>query len=169
MSREQTRERSPGRENLPCDRDSLAYSLRIGIWRRPRMPCLFSNPSKAARIALCAAALLPAACGGGGGRDVARQPITVDLPISTVVVSRGGTPVTVPIQIRSTSETALVKVTGLPSGVGETYAATDTNPSGILTFTAADFASKGTFMPTVTVVSAGQTASAVFTLIVKMS
>ena len=44
-------------------------------------------------------------------------PITVSLPVSIVVVPQDGTPVVVPINITSTSETALVSVSGLPTGL----------------------------------------------------
>jgi hypothetical protein len=53
---------------------------------------------------------------------VAQVPITVSLPISTVVVPQDGMQVIVPIDITSTSETALVAVSGLPSGLQEKYA-----------------------------------------------
>jgi hypothetical protein len=55
----------------------------------------------------------------------------------------------------------------LPTGIQATYAATDTNPSGLLTFMATTHAAAvGTYMPIVTVDSAGQTASLTFTLTV---
>ncbi len=94
-------------------------------------------------------------------------PISVSLVQPKVVVMRGGKPVIVEISIQSTSETALVAVSGLPGGVQESYAASDTNPSGTLTFTAGSTADLGTFMPIVTVNSAGQTASTTFTLVVE--
>ena len=97
---------------------------------------------------------------------IAQVPITVSLPISTVVVPQDGTQVIVPIDITSTSETALVAVSGLPSGLQEKYAASDTNPSGSLVFTASTATPAGTYTPTVTVNSAGQTASTNFTLVV---
>jgi hypothetical protein len=93
-------------------------------------------------------------------------PITVHLVNSSVVVSQNGTPVMVQMIITSTSETALVSVAGLPFGVQQKYAATDTNPSGTLTFTASTAAPLGTYMPVVMVNSAGQTASISFTLTV---
>ena len=114
--------------------------------------------------AACGAAVL--GCGGVSGTPV-MNPISVDLPISTVVIMPGAASVTIPIQIRSPSETALVSVGGLPAGVGAKYAASDTNPSGSLTFSANTSAVTGTFMPIVTVQSSGQTASTGFTLIVK--
>jgi hypothetical protein len=82
-------------------------------------------------------------------------------------LTQGAASVTVPIQIASPSETALVAVSGLPAGIQVKYASTDTNPSGTLTFTANVSAMTGNFMPTVTVMSAGLTASAGFTLVVK--
>lgn len=97
---------------------------------------------------------------------IAQVPIKVSLPISTVVVPQDGTQVIVPIDITSTSETALVAVSGLPSDLQEQYAASDTNPSGSLAFTASAATPTGTYTPTVTVNSAGQTASTHFTLIV---
>ncbi len=97
------------------------------------------------------------------------QPISVSLSTSEVVVPLNGTPVHVVISIKSTSETALVSLIGLPGGVQEMYAASDTNPSGSLTFTAARTAVAGTYMPTVVVNSAGQSASLKFTLVVGMA
>jgi len=94
------------------------------------------------------------------------MPITVSLPVSTVVVPQDGTQVVVPINITSTSETALVSVSGLPTGLQEKYAASDTNPSGSLAFTASAATPAGIYTPTVTVQSAGQTASTNFTLVV---
>jgi hypothetical protein len=75
--------------------------------------------------------------------------------------------VVVPIQIGSTSETAVVSVGALPGGVQATYAASDTNPSGSLAFTANTSAVPGTYEPIVTVNSANQIASVNLTLIVK--
>jgi hypothetical protein len=93
-------------------------------------------------------------------------PISVSLSASTVVVPKGGMPTYVQIHIMSTSETALVSFTGMPGGVQVTYAASDTNPSGLLTFMANAGATAGTYMPIVTVQSAGQSAMVGFTLIV---
>jgi len=93
-------------------------------------------------------------------------PVTVSLGTSTVVVPQDGTQVVVPILINSTSETALVSVTGLPAGVAEKYAASDTSPSGSLFFTASQTSPQGSYPSTVTVQSAGQTASTNFTLVI---
>ena len=75
--------------------------------------------------------------------------------------------VSVPIVIGSTSETALVSLLGLPAGVQVTYSSSDTNPSGSLTFSANSTAMTGSYMPTVVVMSAGNTASAAFALVVE--
>ena len=66
----------------------------------------------------------------------AQVPITVSLTHSTVNLLQDGTAVIDPITIASSSETALVVVSGLPAGVQVNYASTDTNPSGTLTFVA---------------------------------
>jgi hypothetical protein len=94
-------------------------------------------------------------------------PISVSLSSPVVAVPLNGTPVHVAISIKSTSETALVNLVGLPGGVQEMYAASDTNPSGSLTFTATMAAVAGTYTPTVIVNSAGQMASLKFTLVVE--
>ena len=94
--------------------------------------------------------------------------ISVYLPVETVTIKQNGAAVTIPILIQSTSETAVVRVGGLPAGVNESYAASDTNPSGSLTFTASGTATTGKFMPQVSVMSARQTATAQFTLVVQM-
>jgi hypothetical protein len=93
-------------------------------------------------------------------------PLLVSLNSTVVTVPQDGTPVRVVITIRSSSETALVSFIGLPGGVQEMYATTDTNPSGQLTFTATMGAVAGTYMPTIVVNSAGQTASLKFTMVV---
>jgi hypothetical protein len=124
------------------------------------------------RAALCVLLLSPSGCGGGSGAGVSmltQNPVTVFLPISTVVVSQNGMQVVVPIQIKSTSETALVTVGGLPGGVQDKYASSDTNPSGTLAFTATSTAPVGTYMPIITVISAGQSVATTFTLVVKMT
>ncbi len=95
-------------------------------------------------------------------------PISVAVPAS-VTVAPGGMPVIVQIGIVSTSETALVMFVGLPGGVEVKYSASDTSPSGILTFTAGSTTATGSYPVTVTVNSAGQTASTSFTLVVTKS
>jgi hypothetical protein len=103
-------------------------------------------------------------CGGKAGYPNLATPVTVSLAVSQVVVSQNGAPTGVVVSIMSTSETALVTVGGLPAGVRMTYAASDTNPSGLLTFTASVASPVGTYMPILTVNSAGQTATLTFSL-----
>jgi hypothetical protein len=124
--------------------------------------------AQCAALALVAVVIAAASgCGGGGGLG-ATASVSVLLAAPTVTVVQGGPPVNAVIQIQSPSETAVVTVTGLPAGVGVRYAASDTNPSGLLIFTAIAQAAKGTSMPIVTVESAGQTAATQFTLVVTM-
>ena len=117
-------------------------------------------------IACALGGLLMSGCGGSGGASFVRAPISAALTSSTVVVSRNGTPTYVQILIQSTSETALVSFVGLPLGVQATYQASDTNPSGLLSFMAGSKATAGTFMPIITVNSADQTATVAFTMVV---
>jgi len=112
---------------------------------------------------VCFFSLFLSTCGGRGG-IISPRPISVYLPVSTIHLTAGAKPVSIPIQIGSTSETALVSATGLPAGVQMTYASSDTNPSGSLTFSANSTSMKGSYMPTVFVLSAGSTASTGFTL-----
>lgn len=114
-------------------------------------------------ILLCMWALTFCACGGGNGY-FAPRPISVYLPTSKVQLTDGAKAVTIPIQIDSSSETAQVALTGLPGGVQFTFASSDTNPSGSLTFVATSSAMTGSYMPTVIVMSADTTASSSFTL-----
>src|ERR1035438_3688683 len=118
-------------------------------------------------MVLAGAVIAAVGCGGGVSMLPSVQvPITVSLVISTIYVPQDGTPVMVPIPIASSSETALVSISGLPAGVQVKYTSTDTNPSGRLSFVAGVASQAGTYTPTVTVYSAGQTASTTFTLIV---
>ncbi len=108
-------------------------------------------------------------CGGGSGSGSGTHPvnpISVSLSSSTVVVPQDGMPTSIQITINSTSETALVSFNGLPGGVQATYAASDTNPSGPVTFVATASAPAGTYSASVTANSAGQTASTKFELVV---
>jgi len=125
-------------------------------------------PKRLPVIVLAATVSALNGCGGNGtGTGPMGPPISVSLSMSQVVVPLNGTPVHVAISIKSTSETALVNLVGLPGGVEEMYAASDTNPSGSLTFTATMTAIAGTYMPTVVVNSAGQMASLKFTMVVE--
>jgi hypothetical protein len=118
---------------------------------------------------LIAATALPiCGCGGSAGGGNQNLPsISVMLDESRVVVSQDGMPVIVQIFIDSPSETALVSFTGMPGGIQVNYHASDTSPSGTLTFTGSTNAPLGTFMPKVTAMSAGQVAMTTFTLVVE--
>jgi hypothetical protein len=111
---------------------------------------------------VCAGVL--SGCGGKAGYPGTGTPVTVSLAVSQVVVAQNGKPTGVVVTIQSTSETALVTAGGLPAGVHMSYAASDTNPSGLLTFTANSSSPLGVSMPTLTVVSAGQTVTLQFSL-----
>jgi len=116
----------------------------------------------------CAASLAACGCGGSpgtGGQNV--PPISVMLDESSIAVSQDGAPVIVQIFIDSPSETALVSFTGMPGGVQVKYQASDTSPSGTLTFIGNSTAPLGTYTPKVTAHSAGQTAMSTFTLVVE--
>jgi len=145
----------------PVEPDSIRRELPVRpfILRSLRMV-----PVMTLEIAL-GIALGVSGCGGRAG-FMNPLPITVSLGLSTVTVNQDGPPVIVQLNITSTSETALVAVTGVPGDIQWKYAASDTNPSGTLTFTAGASATVGTYMPKITVNSANQTASTTFTLVV---
>ncbi|MBS1803062.1 MAG: hypothetical protein JST28_06820 [Acidobacteria bacterium] len=126
------------------------------IWRRNIVFALIS-------CGFC----LSIGCGGRSGEGPMGPPISIHLPVSTVTIVPGGAAVSIVIQINSPSETALVSVGGLPAGVSFKYSSSDTNPSGILTFTATSTTIAGTYTPTITVISANQTVSTRFILIAK--
>ena len=148
------------RYNLSC---RVSHSLRC----EPIMRFISQSFRTILVMVSAGAAVAAAGCGGGASMlSPAQVPVTVSLTHSTINLLQDGTAVIDPITIVSSSETALVIVSGLPAGVQVKYASTDTNPSGTLTFTAGAESQAGTSMPTVTVYSAGQTASTAFTLIV---
>jgi len=110
--------------------------------------------------------LLAAGCGSSKTGSTLGNPITVTMQSTPVVLPQDGSTVQAQITIVSTSETALVSFSNLPALVQETYSATDTNPSGLITFTASSATPTGTYTPTVTVTSAGQNATTKFTLVI---
>jgi hypothetical protein len=126
------------------------------------MPPFFRMTSAIAAVVM---AFVMAGCGGGGSAKPVTQ-ITVSLGAPTVVVPQDGMAARLSITIGSTSETAVVSVSGLPGGVQETYAGAANNPSGQLTFIASATAAAGTYPATVTASSAGQTASTQLALVV---
>jgi hypothetical protein len=125
------------------------------------------RPRKAILIPIVAAALWAmSGCGGMGSFSSMPPRISVSLSVPSVTVSQNGMEVVVQINLASPSETALVFVTGLPGGIKQGYSPSDTNPSGVLTFIGGPATPVGTYMPTITVNSAGATATTQFTLIV---
>ena len=113
------------------------------------------------------AVVMIALSGCGGSRNYTPPPIilTVSLSNSTITVAQGGTAFA-PVMIGAPTETASFTIIGLPAGVSESYKESESNPSGLLTITASSEAAIGTYKPTITVGSSGQTTSLVFTLIV---
>jgi hypothetical protein len=81
-------------------------------------------------------------------------------------VSSNGTAVNVPVTIVAPTETATFTISGLPAGVSDSYKESESNPSGLLTLIANSTTKPGTYMPTITVGSSGQTASVAFTLVI---
>lgn len=106
-----------------------------------------------------------AGCGGNSGDKIPPIILSVSLSNTTVDVPQGGS-VYVPVTIDAPTETATFSMAGLPPGVGQSYKESESNPSGLLTLTASTSSPLGTYMPTITVGSSGQTASLVFTLVV---
>lgn len=113
------------------------------------------------------AAVLIALSGCGGSRNYTPPPIilTVSLGNSTITVPQGGMALE-QVMIGAPTETASFTIIGLPAGVAESYKESESNPSGLLTITASSQAVIGTYKPTITVGSSGQTTSLVFTLVV---
>lgn len=115
------------------------------------------------------ACLIPlGGCGSAtGSKMLSGPPVSVMLALPTLTLEPGGATVTENIYIASPSETAQVSFVGLPGGVAVKYAASDTSPSGTLRFTAASYTTEGSYKVKVTALTAGETASASFTLAVE--
>lgn len=111
--------------------------------------------------------VLLAVSGCGGSRNYTPPPIvlTVSLGNPAITVAQGGM-VYAPVTIVAPTETVSFTITGLPGGVAESYKESESNPSGLLTITANTQAMTGSYKPTITIGSSGQTASLVFTLVV---
>jgi hypothetical protein len=127
-----------------------------------------SAPSIRSRIGI-ASSVFVLVLTGCGARDAFSPPpidLSVSLSNTTIVVPRGGMPVNVPVEIVAPTETAALTICCLPQGVSESYKESESNPSGILTLAANSSSVPGTYMPTITVGTSGQTASLVFTLII---
>jgi hypothetical protein len=120
------------------------------------------------RIGVGAAGLVLVLIGCGGGTSFSPPPITLSVSVNntTVVVPANSTAVNIPVTIVAPTETATFAITGLPAGVSENYKESESNPSGLLTLIANSSTVPGTYMPTITVGSSGQTASVVFVLVI---
>jgi hypothetical protein len=124
------------------------------------------------RIDVVAAGLGLVLIGGGGGcggrTSFSPPPIVLSVSVNdtTVVVPPNGTAVNLPVTIVAPTETATFTISGLPAGVSDSYKESESNPSGLLTLIANSTTKPGTYMPTITVGSSGQTASVAFTLVV---
>ena len=105
---------------------------------------------------------------GCGGGSYTPPPINLSVSVNGAIVTvpANGMPVYVPVTIVAPTETATFNVIGLPSGVSDSYRESESNPSGLMTLIANSTAVPGTYMPTITVGSSGQTASVVFTLVI---
>jgi hypothetical protein len=130
-----------------------------------RAPIIFRLGSVLARFAVASTLLLT---GCGGGTTFSPPPINLSVSINntSVVVPPNGTPVNVPVTIVAPTETATFTIASLPAGAAYSYKESESNPSGLLTLMANATTKPGTYMPTITVGSSGQTASLVFTLII---
>jgi hypothetical protein len=134
----------------------------------------FSRSGSRSAQALCSRVLAGSAglvlvlTGCGGGATFSPPPINLSVSLSntTIVVPPNGMPVNVPVIIVAPTETASFNIIGLPAGVVENYKESESNPSGLLTLVANASTMPGTYMPTITVGSSGQTASLVFTLVI---
>ena len=120
------------------------------------------------RISFAFVGLVFNLAGCGGGTTFSTPPIVLSVSLSntTVVVPANGLPVNVPVTIVAPTETATFTITGLPAGATESYKESESNPSGLLTLVATHSTIPGTYTPTITVGSSGQTASVVFTLVI---
>ena len=95
--------------------------------------------------------------------------LSVSLSNKVINLQANGMPLNIPVTIVAPTETATFSIQGLPGGVSESYKESESNPSGLLTLTANSSTKPGTYTPTITVGSSGQTASLSFTLVVMAS
>jgi hypothetical protein len=107
-------------------------------------------------------------CGGGSYTPPAIN-LSVSVNNATVTVPANGTLVKVPVTIVAPTETATFTIAALPAGVSYSYKESESNPSGLLTLSAIASTAPGTYMPTITVGSSGQTASVVFKLVISVA
>lgn len=119
-------------------------------------------------VLLASTVFILAVTGCGGKTSFSPPPIILSVSVNdtTVVVPSDGTAVNIPVTIVAPTETATFTIGGLPAGVSESYKESESNPSGLLTLIANSTTKPGTYMPTITVGSSGQTASVAFTLVI---
>ncbi len=115
-----------------------------------------------------ASGLVFALIGCGSGAAFSPPPINLSVSVNNtnIVVPPNGMPVNVPVTIVAPTETTTFTISGLPAGVTESYKESESNPSGLLTLVANATTVPGTYLPTITVGTLGQTASVVFTLVI---
>lgn len=120
------------------------------------------------RIGVAYSGLFLALIGCGSKAAFSPPPINLSVSVNntTIVVPPNGMPVNVPVTIVAPTETATFTISGLPAGVSESYKESESNPSGLLTLVANATTVPGTYMPTITVGTLGQTASLVFKLVI---
>ena len=106
---------------------------------------------------------------GSAGYTPAPIVLTVSLSNNVITLQANGMPLNIPVTIVAPTETATFNIKGLPGGVSESYKESESNPSGLLTLTASSSTTPGTYTPTITVGSSGQTTSLNFTLVVTAS
>jgi hypothetical protein len=121
------------------------------------------------RIRVASAGFVLALSGCGSGAKFSPPPINLSVSLSntTIVVPPNGMLVNVPVMVVAPTETVTLTIGGLPAGVAENYKESESNPSGLLTLSANSLTMPGTYLPTITIASSGQTASLVFTLVIR--
>jgi hypothetical protein len=115
---------------------------------------------------LSALGILFSSAGCGSGTVANSTPVILSISMSStsVVVAQDGMPVQVPLAITGPTGTAMVEISGLPTGVSGQFTATSGGPSGTLTFTGSATTAAGNYPATVLVSLQGQTVSQSFTV-----
>jgi hypothetical protein len=127
----------------------------------------FASPSTnlSAKTAAFAALLCLSGC-GGSSNTIAPIVLTVSVNAGVATVTQGGSPAYVAVTVMAPTETVTFAISGLPAGLAASYKESESNPSGQLTLTANASTPLGSYKPTITVGSSGQTASTTFSLTV---
>jgi len=112
---------------------------------------------------LSASLLLATGCGSGSTPEVI-QKLTVALSATSVVAAQDSAPATLGVTVTGPTGSGSVVVSGLPSGLSSSYAASSGATSGTWTFTAGSTTAAGTYTPTMTVTVGSQTVTSSFTL-----